>query len=166
MDEKITQLEAEIAKSGVATPELSNKLLRPLQQVKEDLIDETSIAGIYMLQSQTIGERLDEALYELDLAIQKAQEAERKKQLAAEQATKAASATTQAPVAVGTISEKPAPVYVPPPKPVVEIMPASIFSKVSSSIYVETESDVEQFVAALKNELQQAIANNKRVRIR
>lgn len=166
LEEKITQLVAEIAKSGVATPELSNKLLRPLQQVKEDLNDDSSIAGIYMLQSQTIGERLDEALYELDLAIQKAQDAERKKQLSEEQATKAASATTQTPVAVGAISEKPAPVYVPPPKQVVEITPASIFSKVSSSIYVETESDVEQFIEALKQELQQAIANNKRVRIR
>src|SRR5690554_620691 len=43
VDEKIAQLQAEIAKSGIATPDLSNRLLRPLQLIKEELAVETGI---------------------------------------------------------------------------------------------------------------------------
>ena len=46
---------SEIAKSAIETPELSNRLLRPLQLLKADLETETSIANIYMLQTQTAG---------------------------------------------------------------------------------------------------------------
>lgn len=161
VNEKISQLEAEIAKSGVATPELSHTLLRPLQLVKKAFEDETSIAGIYMLQSETINKCLDEALYHLDLAIQKSQEQARKQKLAEQ------IAATPKTGATATEVKQPEPVVlIPTPKPVIDITPASIFSKVSSSIYLETESDIDQFLDALKQELQQAIAHNKRVRIR
>ncbi len=161
---KINQLEAEIAKSGLATPELSNKLLRPLQHIKQDLETETSIAGIYMLQSQTIGECLDESLYNLDVVIKQSHEQARRKKIAAEQVADVAnpnSGTTTARVE----SEEPT-AYVTQAKPIIEVTPASIFSKVSSNIYLETQTDIDHFVTALKQELQQAIASNKRVRIR
>ncbi len=53
IDDKIKQLEAEIKNSGIATAELSNKLLRPLQLLKTDIEVETSLSTIYMLQTQT-----------------------------------------------------------------------------------------------------------------
>lgn len=49
VDKKIAQLQAEIVKSGIATPDLSNRLLRPLQLIKEELAVETGIAQIFML---------------------------------------------------------------------------------------------------------------------
>ncbi|WP_353805433.1 hypothetical protein, partial [Acinetobacter baumannii] len=66
IDDKIKQLEAEIKNSGIATAELSNKLLRPLQLLKADIEVETSLSTIYMLQTQTAVERFDEALYDLE----------------------------------------------------------------------------------------------------
>ena len=61
IDDKIKQLGAEIKNSGIATAELSNKLLRPLQLLKADIEEETSLSTIYMLQTQTSVERFDEA---------------------------------------------------------------------------------------------------------
>ncbi|MFX9393434.1 hypothetical protein ABTO24_19900, partial [Acinetobacter baumannii] len=49
IDDKIKQLEAEIKNSGIATAELINKLLRPLQLLKTDIEVETSLSTIYML---------------------------------------------------------------------------------------------------------------------
>ncbi|MBP4314029.1 hypothetical protein ITF11_20565, partial [Acinetobacter baumannii] len=53
-----------------------------------------------------------------------------------------------------------------PPKPVVEVDVASIYSKTSSSVYLETEESVDQFVDALKAELKKIVSDKKRVRIR
>ncbi|WP_142972218.1 hypothetical protein, partial [Enterobacter hormaechei] len=53
-----------------------------------------------------------------------------------------------------------------PPKPVVEVDVASIYSKSSSSVYLETEESVDQFVDALKAELKKIVSDKKRVRIR
>ena len=43
---------------------------------------------------------------------------------------------------------------------------ASIYSKTSSSVYLETEESVDQFVDALKAELKKIVGDRKRVRIR
>lgn len=150
VESKVQQLEVEIHKSGIASPELSNRLLRPLQLLKPILEQEVSIANIYMVQNHTLTERLDEALYELDRLIQH-QQPPMNKALGEGAQNEIKDATPKA--------------YV-PPKPIVEVTPASIFSQVSANIYIETEQDIEQLLAALKKELQQAIANNKRVRIR
>ncbi|MBT5231580.1 MAG: BREX system P-loop protein BrxC, partial [Methylococcales bacterium] len=160
VDIKIKQLQAEIEKSGVGTAELSNRLLRPLQLVKTDLETETSISGIYMLQTETTGERLDDSMYELERAIQQAAEEEARRQREAAQAAKAqgngGDENKQSEPA------KPAP----QPKAVVEITPSSIFNKVSESVYLETDADIERFIDALKQELKNAVTSNKRVRIR
>jgi hypothetical protein len=163
VDEKIKQLEAQIEKSGIATPELSNKLLRPLQLVKSDIETETSISQIYMYQTQTSAERLDDSLFELDQAIEK--EAQKQAQLRkqAEQEAKSQNYPTNEPSKPGEVKQ---PEAVAKPKPVVEVSPASVFNKVSQSVYLETEADVAEYIEALKEELQQAIANDQRVRIR
>jgi hypothetical protein len=163
IDEKIAQLQAEILKSGIATPDLSNRLLRPLQLIKEELAVETGIAQIFMLQTQTAQEKLEDSLFELERAIQLEAEKQAKAQRdAQEEAGDYASKPAGIPSA--DTSAKPAPV--PMPKPVVEVSATKVFNTLASGIYLERQEDVDNFVNALKDELQTAIAAGKRVRLK
>ncbi|WP_339434429.1 BREX system P-loop protein BrxC [Pseudomonas orientalis] len=165
VDEKITQLQTEIAKSGIETAELSNRLLRPIQLVKADLETETSIANIYMLQTQTADERLHDGVFELERAIQA--EAERQQKIQQEYA-KAAQAANSA----NGVKEDRAPALVPtskpvaPPKPVVEVVAISVFNKLGNGLYLESQNDIDRFIEALKGELESAFQQDKRIRIR
>lgn len=167
VDEKITQLQAEIAKSGIETAELSNRLLRPLQLVKADLETETSIANIYMLQTQTADERLNDGVFELERAIQA--EAERQQTLQQERAKAKAS---QAANSASGIKEDRAPALAPtskpvaPPKPVVEVAATSVFNKLGNGLYLESQNDIDRFIDALKAELESVVKQDKRIRIR
>ena len=169
MDVKIKQLEAEIKNSGIATAELSNKLLRPLQLLKADIEVESSLSTIYMLQTQTAVERFDEALYELEseveAEIQRQAKAAQLAQSKAESVTNTATTSSPATSAPAASPVQPVTAVV-PPKPVVEVDVASIYSKSSSSVYLETEESVDQFVDALKAELKKIVGDKKRVRIR
>ena len=169
LDDKIKQLEAEIKNSGIATAELSNKLLRPLQLLKADIEVESSLSTIYMLQTQTAVERFDEALYELESEVQaEIQRQAKAAQLAQSKAESVTNtATTSSPVtSTPAVSPVQPATAVVPPKPVVEVDVASIYSKTSSSVYLETEESVDQFVDALKAELKKIVSDKKRVRIR
>lgn len=169
IDDKIKQLEAEIKNSGIATAELSNKLLRPLQLLKTDIEVESSLSTIYMLQTQTAVERFDEALYDLESAVQA--EIQRQAKAAQLAQSKAASGSNTKSTASPVVSAAPASPAQPtgtvvPPKPVVEVDVASIYNKTSSSVYLETEESVDNFVAALQAELKKIVSDKKRVRIR
>ena len=165
VDEKIAQLQAEIAKSGIETSELSNRLLRPLQLVKADLETETSIANIYLLQTQTSDERLNDGVFDLERAIQA--EAERQQKLQQEQAKAAQAANSASGVKEDRApSLTPTPKPVAPPKPVVEVAATSVFNKLGNGLYLESQSDIERFIDALKAELESAIKQDKRIRIR
>ena len=159
VDEKISQLQTEIAKSTIGTPELSNSLLYPLQQLKVALERENSLATIYMLQSQTATERFDDSLAELEGATHAATERKRK---AAEEAAKLAAGKTA--LAPDHISE-PQPVIA-PPKPIVEVSVSAVFAKSNGSVYLESMDDVTAFVQALTDELKADINLGKRIRIR
>ncbi|VVP01439.1 hypothetical protein PS838_02844 [Pseudomonas fluorescens] len=164
VDEKIAQLQTEIAKSGIETPELSNRLLRPLQLIKADLETETSIANIYLLQTQTADDRLQDGVFELERAIQT--ESDRQQKLAQEQAKAAAQTASPASGAKPNIAPVPAPKSVAPPKPVVDVAATSVFNKMGNGIYLESHADIERFIDALKAELESAIQQDKRIRIR
>lgn len=140
VDAKIAQLQVEIDKSGISTADLSNRLLRPLQLLKEMLGTETSISEIYMLQSQTADERLDDSLFELRQAVQEAEAKQKPKP-----------------------GEDPKPLSA---KESVDVQVSEIFSKANTGAYLETEQDAEQFLANLREELMRAIKANKRIRIR
>ena len=170
IDNKIKQLEAEIKNSGIASAELSNKLLRPLQLLKTDIEVETSLSTIYMLQTQTAVELFDEALYELEREVQaEIQRQTKAAQLAQSKAENVTSTVTTASPATST-SAAAIPIQhtiaVVAPKPVVEVDVVSIYNKTSSSVYLETEESVDQFVEALKAELKKIVSDKKRVRIR
>lgn len=164
VDEKIAQLQAEIARSGFETAELSNRLLRPLQLVKADLETETSIANIYMLQTQTADERLHDGVFELERAIQA--EFERQQKLQHEQTKAAQAAKSAGGVKEGgapALVSKPKPVA--PPKPVVEVVATSVFNKLGNGLYLESQNDIDRFIDALKAELESTIKQDKRIRI-
>lgn len=157
VDEKISQLQAEIAKSGIASPDLSNRLLRPLQLIKEELTEETGVAQIYMLQTQTAQDKLDDSLYELERAIQ----AEAEKQAKAKKDAREDNESYTENPSPDTAS---APMQM--PKPVVEVSAAKVFGKLASGIYLESQEDVDQFVSSLKKELEAAVSSGKRVRLK
>ncbi|WP_198080379.1 BREX system P-loop protein BrxC [Acinetobacter calcoaceticus] len=165
LDDKIKQLEAEIKYSGIATAELSNKLLRPLQLFKADIEVESSLSTIYMLQTQTAVECFDEALYELEREVQAEIQRQAKAAQLAESTASSATTANPATSAPAVTHVKPT-IAVVPPKPVVEVDVASIYNKTSSSVYLETEESVDQFVEALKAELKKIVGDKKRVRIR
>ncbi|MCC4264158.1 BREX system P-loop protein BrxC [Oceanimonas baumannii] len=163
VDEKIAQLQTEIANSGIQTPELSNKLLRPLQLVKADLEVETGIASIYMLQTQTTEERWEDALFQLEQAVQAAAEQQAALKKPVEQTGNRSDPQVNEKTATGSPAGKPQPVA--RPKPVVKVDAGSVFSRVNKGVYLETQADIESFVQALKEELEAAIKQEKRVRL-
>jgi hypothetical protein len=154
VDAKIAQVQEEIAKSGIATPDLSNRLLSPLQRVRKGIEAESSISTIYMLQAQTAGDELDFALEGLRLAIQA--EAEKQKPKPGDQG--------DAPGGEDDEGKPTPPVVV--PKEAIDIAAAEIFSHSNSGVYLETQEEAEQFISDLREEVMAAVKANKRIRIR
>lgn len=154
IDILIGQLIAEIEKTPINSPELSNRLLRPLQLLKQELEQLTSIAEIYMLYSQRAHEKLEDGLHELEEAIK---EHQRKAAQPAAPEAGEPSSTGESPAA---------PITKPLIKQVKEISPAKLYSKTGSGVYLESNEDVERFLQQLESELKQAIASNQRIRLR
>jgi hypothetical protein len=177
VEQKIAQLQQEIEQSGMATPELSNQLLRPLQLVKGELQSQKSIPQIYMLQTETANERLDDALELLNKAIEREQV---KRQETVKQAEVTATKEGQTagynegkqPINKGAdtsnLQDSTKPEYVPlvKPKPVVEVSVSDVVSAAGTGVYIETSAHVEQFVTELTRKLEAAIANDNRIRLK
>ena len=136
IDERIAEIQNELERSDLQSVDLSNRLLLPLQQTKEAINNELSIAEVYRLQTQVAEEKQDEALALL----------EREKQAQANAAT-----------------DQSNPV---PAKQIMELSAASLVQNHVVGIYIETEEDAEALIKALRQSLLDAIAANKRVRIR
>jgi cell division septum initiation protein DivIVA len=172
IDKRIARITAEIHKSGIGTPELSNRLLRPLQLLKQDIEAATSIAQIYLLQGDTAGEREQDSLDQLH----REQEAEAERQRVARKAVdNAGSRSDDAKTAGGTPAilhtEKPASEVrergpVAAPKQVAEVSVSQVLSRTHEGVYLESQQEVDAFLDALKRELEDAIQANKRIRLR
>lgn len=161
IDLKIAQLSHTIQDSGIATSELSNRLLRPLQQLKQEIESESSVGNIYALQSQRAGVLLDEAVAELEVEVI----AEKRRR---EQAAVIATPEPQPKGGDGDVIVKP---VVPPKvevkvKEVVELNVGSVYEKVSKNIYLESEEDVTRFIQALEQALKAHVSAEKRIRLR
>ncbi len=102
---------------------------------------------------------------EVQAEIQRQAKAAQLAQSKAESVTNTATTSSPATSTPAASPVQPATAVV-PPKPVVEVDVASIYSKTSSSVYLETEESVDQFVDALKAELKKIVSDKKRVRIR
>jgi hypothetical protein len=163
---KIQQLQQEISQSGIATAELSNRLLRPLQLVKMDLEKENSIPKIYMLQFETANEHLDDGLHELNRAIEK-EEAKRKaqaKKLEAEAEAEGGKDNDNDNEEAKADNVEPVPFV--KSKPIKEVSVAQVFDSVLSGVYIETLEQAELFINELKQKLESAVEEGARVRIR
>lgn len=136
IDAKIAEVQKSLDQIQ-AGADLCNKALHPLQELKTKVAGLSSIPKILYLQDQG-GNLLDDAMMAIQAAIAKP-------------------ATTPEP---GKPVSTPTPA-VPQPKPSKVIRAAEL----SPSIYLETEADVEAYVAKLKAELLDTIQSGKRARI-
>ena len=178
IDKRIARVSAEIVKSGIGTPELSNRLLRPLQMLKQDIESAASIAQIYMLQGDTANDREQESLD----ALHREQEVEAERQrLAREKSNNAGkpdqdatpdgdNGSTQGSGSgdTGTLPgevREPVPTRVAAPKPVANVSVSQVLSHTHEGVYLESQQEVNAFLDALKRELDDAIQANKRIRL-
>lgn len=151
IDQFVSELSNEIQKSGIATADLSNQLLRPLQLLKDKINSETSISTIFMLQANDAKKTFEEQYSTLDEMV--TAEVERQEAQAA-QAEKNSTPTT-------TI-EPPKPI-VAPLKPIIDI--SKVYGQVSMDAYLEDEESIDQFVEALRSQLKKIVREDKKVRI-
>ena len=153
IEAKIESIQAEIQKSGLVSHDLSNRLLQPLQNTKKAVNAETSIAEIYMLQTKTAAEQLDEALLLLEHEV-------------LEETRRQAQKLSVMPVD-GT-SNKPAVIAEPviKPKAVAEVHAATLVAQLQGGIFLENQDDVDTYLRALRNELESLLKQDKRIRIR
>ena len=186
IDNKIDLLSEEIKKSIVATPELSNRLLNPLQMLKKNVETRISIPEIAYAK-QEADDNYSDGLDELQKAIDKHHNATLA--LTRPQATPSPTSTkteTAIPASTGTTGSsttqtgssqsgstqtiQPVGVNAPPPSRYVVSRPVEMkvreaYGRMNLGAYLENEQDVEQFVSQLKAELLAKIENNQKIRI-
>lgn len=124
-----------------ADPSLRNAVLQPLQSLKTQLAGLVSIPRILFLQGRA-GELLDEVMDKIAAAQ-----------------TKASTKPAPSPAPGGTPT--PPPPAPPAPKPIRVVRVADLGAKT----YLETEQDVDAYVAKLRAELMAAIAAGHRTRV-
>lgn len=149
VDPQIETLKQDLAQIGVDA-DFSNQCLKPIQDIRKRIESETQSGKLTNLVTEA-----DDAAEIAHAAIEKAVEA-------AKQAA-AAPAPTPDPV-------KPTPAPTPPPakvakpenfKPRRQITARSVTAKQ----YLETTQDVEDYLSALRKQLEEAIASNARIEI-
>ena len=144
VDGKIAEVQAKLGAVG-ASPDLSNKALRPLQDLKTSIASQTSLAQIIQLQ-EAGGDAMDDAINLINLT-----------EAAAKPAHQAASpGVATKPLQTG------APNVPPPVAKTTRVIRAA---ELSSKTYLETEADVDAFVAKLKTELMAAVRSGQMARI-
>jgi len=146
VDAKIVEAQAALTQAH-ASPELSNKVLLPLQQLKIKLAAQSSIPQILYLQGQG-GDRLDEAMDAIAAAMPKPP------LMVAAPPPPSGPATPAAPPSTGAV-----PGAVPKPSQVVR---AADFSP---KTYLETAAEVDAYVTSLKARLLAVLQAGQRVRI-
>jgi len=130
-----------LLRSG-ASPDLSNKALKPLQDLKARIASQTSIAQIFYLQGQG-GELMDEAIALVEAAGKPA-------------AVVATPGATTQPISTGS----PNVTHV-VSKPTRVVRAADLAAK----SYLETEADVDAYLAKLKTELLAVIKAGQKARL-
>ena len=128
-----------------ATPELRNKVLKPLQDLKTQLASLSSIPKIMFLQGRG-ADLLDEVMDKLA------------------QAAKDKAATPPPPPPVDKPGVTPPP-PAQPPAPMAKPIHVVRVSDMGSKTYLESEADVEGFVSQLKSELLATVRSGKKARV-
>ena len=145
IDGKIAEVQAKL-NAVVATPDTSNQALHLLQELKTRLASQSSIAQILYLQGQG-GDAMDEAITLIEAAA------------AVKPAHVAEPGHTVKPLHTGTPQAAPVPQA---PAKTTEVIRAA---ELSSKTYLETEADVDAYVAKLKTALMAAVRAGQIARI-
>jgi len=136
VDEKIIEVQSKLVAVS-ASPDLSNKALLNLQDLKKQISNQVSIAQILYLQTQA-GEAMDEAFTLIEIAV-------------------------ALPKTPGGGSEQSGPgASVSPPVKTTYVIRAA---ELSSKTYLETEADVDVYVEKLKAALLETIRSGRIARI-
>lgn len=130
IDEKLSEVQAKLSAVS-ANPDVSNKALRLLQDLKARIAIQTSIAQILYLQGQG-GDAMDEAFTLIEAAV------------AVKPPHVAEPGNTTKPTQTGTANVPQAPAKT------TKVVKASEFS---TKTYLETEADVDAYISKLKEEL-------------
>ena len=148
LDSKIAEVQARLDVTS-ASPTLSNKALKPLQDLKTRVASQTSIAQILYLQGQG-GDAMDEAITLVETA---------------------AAAAAAAPPPAHQLAE-PGHTQQPPhtgpahgPAPAVKATRVIRVADLSSKTYLETEAEVDAYVSALKAKLLAVIQAGEKARV-
>jgi len=179
IEHRIEQVQKQITAAHVPS-ELSNRALRPLQLALQRLDGLSGIAEILQEQADSIN--LEEDAYDLinkHIEDQQALAAKQAKEAAA--ATNSTSGSSANPSSTSTSDTsnggyepsttepqqvaEPA-VNTPIPKKIVSIDTASIIRDVNATGVIETEQDIDDYLAALKEKLTALVNSNNKVRIR
>ncbi len=147
IDAKIAETQQALA-AAHATPDVSNQALKPLQDLKAQLAGLSSIPKIFYMQERA-GDLLDQAMARIAAFVQAS-----KPKPASEQTTPPAGQ----PLMTGGTATR---LVAAEPKPVKVVKPSDLATK----SYLETETEVEDYIARLKTELLSAIASGHRARI-
>ena len=142
IDEKLAEIQVKLS-SVSANPDLSNKALRTLQDLKVRITSQTSIAQILYLQGQG-GDAMDEAITMIEAAV------------AVKQPHVSEPGSTSKPTSTDT-SDLPQ-----VPAKTTKVIKASEFS---TKTYLETEADVDAYISKLKEELLEAVRSGQIARI-
>jgi hypothetical protein len=151
----------EQVKSAHVSPDLSNRVLKPLQDALKRVDHLQGIADI--MQEQVEAQALEEEAYNLVNEFIEQQEAQQKaRQKEKEDYPKLTDEKTQS-IDDRKVAEKP---VTPPPKKMVTVDTSSIARSVNDAGIIETIQDIDDYVAALKEELTTLIQTNNKVRIK
>ena len=172
VDERIARVSTELDQAE-ASVELRNKCLYQLQQLRKRLEQMVSIAHIFQAQTQA-KELEDQAIDQLELAIEQARKAEQKRQLEAAAAAQKAKDEAEKAKAAGQ-QPKPEPKKAPAPKPQEYAPQVKITTKKRCKVdpqsllggkrYLENQSDMENFLSKLRTEMEQALDRNEKIEI-
>jgi hypothetical protein len=140
-DGLIDRLREDIAPYELADDE-SNKVMMPLQNDKKRIDDQTNTATLIAMKD-TLNKKLDDALAEAEEIY-------------------IAKQPKETPLPSGGGDTKPE-----PPKPMIKktVYAKDYISRSATKTFIETEADVERFVTKFKEELTQALKEDKRIRI-
>lgn len=142
LDAKLAEVQAKL-ETAAATPDLSNKALRPLQDLKARIASQTSIAQIMLLQGAG-GDAMDDAINIIEAAATKVPD------------HVAMPGNTSKPLQTGQPNV---------PAPVAKTTRVIRAAELSSKTYLETEADVDTYVSKLKDALLNTVRAGQIARI-
>ena len=143
IEAKLAEVQAKLGAAAVTTADLSNKALRPLQDLKTRIASQTSIAQIMLLQAAG-GDAMDDAINIIEAAATKRPD------------HVAMPGNTAQPLQTGQPNV---------PAPVVKATRVIRAAELSSKTYLETEADVDAYLSKLKDALLTTVRAGQLARI-